>query len=235
MRPERVFLIAALTLGLATGLAAQSLNIDFGTATAPEAGLAPPSFGGAAGQTGSWNQVGLGNVPNLLGLGGAPSSVSISVTGQSAAGFPPTGDVCTGDFGLLMNDNFYTSDASTVVLSGLVNGTYTVYFYDPGHSGVATGDIDANGVLVPSLNESPVGCVFVAGTNYAAASVPVTSGTMTIQLTLAAGENFTGLAGLQLVQEAVVEPVIPALGPWGIALLAALVLAAALFALRRLM
>jgi hypothetical protein len=220
-------LVAAAVAG------AQSLNIDFGTATDPGAGLAPASYGAAAGQVGSWNQVGTGAVANLLGLGGGSSGVSITVTADSPSG--SSGGACSGNLGLLVNDNFYSNGPSTVVLSGLANDNYLVYFYDPSHTGVPTGDIDANGVLLASLNESIPSCTLTANVNFVPAWVPVTSGTMTIQLSAPSGGTYTGLAGIQLVQGGVIyQTGVPTLGPWGIALLAALVLAGALIALRRL-
>jgi hypothetical protein len=171
---------------------AQRLNIDLG----PHFATPSNAYGAAANQAGEWNTLGLGVTSNLVGLDGAPTSVSATVTAGTDDGWD---DVCPGDSMALLADNIYTQGGTwTVTLTGIANGTYTVYLYQPGHTSVFTGNMTVNGIAVTGL--SGHGCTLAAGSNYATTRVTVTNGQLTVVGDSAGtAHNFAGLAGLQLV------------------------------------
>ena len=170
---------------------AHAFNLDFGTAF----GVPAASYGAASGQTGSWNQVGLGATA-LVGLGGAPSGASVSVTASTANGAYLTP---TNNDQLLLDDNFYSAGGLTwtVSFSGLANGRYRVYLYAPRHPSIATGAMTVGGVPVASIPGDTSGTL-IEGTSWVRVDASVSGGTLSIS-----GSNptaLTGLAGLQLVR-----------------------------------
>jgi hypothetical protein len=112
-------LLGALTI--AAGAQAQSMNIDFGTATP----IPSSSYGAAAGSVGVWNVYGGGAASGLLDLSGNPTGVSISGTGGFASDFMDP--LTTGDDDALLDDFLAIPFFETYTVSGIAAGTYDVY------------------------------------------------------------------------------------------------------------
>jgi hypothetical protein len=214
-------------------LLAQNLNIDLSQAQ----GFSPSNaFGAAANQAGTWNSLKLGTTPNLLGLNGASTSVSATVTAGTDLG--TGGSTCTGDLHLLLDDNIYTRSGTwTVALTGLTNGTYTLYLYEPTNDNVPTGQMTVNGVALAGITGH--GCALTAGTTYTTTQVTVTTGNLTIIGTSpGTGLDFAGLAGLQLAPGQAGPPpavaaAVPTASMWGLALLSIALGGLALLRMRR--
>src|SRR5690349_13618785 len=92
-RASRCLLVLALLLSPAIA-SAQSLNVDIGAT----GGTPSNGFGAAAGQAGTWNEIGLGVSSNLAGLNGAGTGVSVAVAADTDTGSELT---CAGDIGAL--------------------------------------------------------------------------------------------------------------------------------------
>lgn len=127
-----VVALCSLVCGLAAvspPVSAQALNIDFG-----EVGAGPPATYGAAGRPGVWNSLrgdhGV-TTPNLLGLDGLPTAVSLKQIGGLDT--PTVIDPDTsGDDALLMDDYLVTFNAgleSCIFLDGVEPGLYEVLIY----------------------------------------------------------------------------------------------------------
>ncbi|MBX3389672.1 MAG: hypothetical protein KF691_09490 [Phycisphaeraceae bacterium] len=120
--------ISALVL-LAGSAAGQSVNVDVNYTGKP---VPSASYGAAAAQPGSWNQVvatGAGATVNLVGLNGL--SAGLTLTAKTNSG-NHSGDLGTGDFGSLMDDyamGFDTNGVVTVEINGLDEGFYRAYVY----------------------------------------------------------------------------------------------------------
>ncbi|MBL1150207.1 MAG: PEP-CTERM sorting domain-containing protein [Armatimonadetes bacterium] len=128
-----VCLVACLLLA---GPAAfgQSFNIDFDFPSAPPAlGGGPPSaaFGAAAGQPGYWNAVwSTSTLWRLRDLQGSPANVWLDtrgLAGRNTGAWNFTGN--TGDYAKLLNDGESLDPASSLVITGLQPGSYTVTTY----------------------------------------------------------------------------------------------------------
>jgi hypothetical protein len=93
----------------------------------------------------------------------ASAFVTISATGSvNLGGFQSGG---SGDFALLMDDNFFTAATSyAVAFTGLSDGVYSVYLYDPENTFVSTGAGSVNGVAFGSINSSSLLTSFVKTT-----------------------------------------------------------------------
>jgi PEP-CTERM motif len=227
--------LAAMTVIFAGGLAnsafATSININFGDVDQIR-GAPSNGFGAASGQVGTWNDLSLGLTSGLLDLGGSATGVAATVTADNPNGFQLGG---SGDFAKLMDDNFFSQTGGaignwTVALTGLSNGTYDIYLYDPENQVVGTGSGNVNGVAFSNINDPVAGISFLLGTNYLhIGGVTVAGGTLTA--TGAAPPNnpfpFSGLAGMQIVPTTtateVPEPTsLLLLGTGGLSLIAAL-------------
>jgi len=198
--------VAVTTVIVASGWAAATaafatpLNIDFGNVD----GAPPDGFAAASGQAGVWNAIAdLGLTPGLVDTTGATVGVTVTVTSESPGGY---GGSITVDpnFELLMDDNFYSSNGVSwsVSFTGLSDGIYTVYLYDPNNASVGTGSGVINGVSFSNINSlgPPLfDPTFVEGTNYLRVNnIIVTGGVLTATGAQAGG--YSGLAGMQLVQ-----------------------------------
>jgi hypothetical protein len=153
---------------------ASSLYIDFGSSSAAPSSL----FGAAAGTAGVWNNVsGLGTVADLFDAFGVRTDVDVTVSAESADG---TGGGGTTDAYRLMQDNFYSTPGKTwsVWLSGLTDGLYDVYLYEPMNMFLGTGTGAVNGQTFSNINGNFGGTLSATGGETGALS---------------------GLAGLQLV------------------------------------
>jgi hypothetical protein len=122
-----------LILLLAASASAQSLNVDLGLNAAPSS-----SYGGAAGQAGTWNEVDgvalVDDVP-LVDLDGQATTVTVSSPVTSGVGATYCYLNGGGDEGALMGDSMHQADFVAqnrdVELNfvGLENGWYQVYTY----------------------------------------------------------------------------------------------------------
>jgi len=191
-----------------------SINIDFG------AWGAPPSnaYGGAAGQAGTWNQVGaIGPATrNLVDINGVSGSLSLSLTGSTIVNsIAITG--YTGDERALLNDFIYTERHGpwSFSIDGLGNGAYDVYAYAPAHVNVGTGDFSINGIAQSAVTGSTGGTVDL-GVEYLVARTIVSNGTMSFVSSTSLYRS--GLAGLQISNVSAI-PLPPAAILFGTALL----------------
>ena len=172
--------------------AAFGVNIDFGTQNA-----VPASTYGAAGRAGVWTQAGLGITP-LVDRSGAAIATTVEVQSGSGLGFTGVGG--TTDDQLLLNDNFFSSGGAqwTVILSGLTQGSYSLWLYAPANSIVSTGamTIDGGGGVTSDSTGLPGGVsTLILNTSARNYVVGVNSSTLTIK---GASATFSGLAGLQI-------------------------------------
>jgi hypothetical protein len=203
----KIINLTALGLLIASGsVYAQSLNIDFGG----EAGTPLSTYSAAAGQSGIWTTVTSETTSTVYNLAGTASGVTISTTytGDWLAfnGYSGSGNGAGNAF---LDDNFFVPSGCTwmVTISNLANGTYSVYYYAPNSTSVATGDFTINGAACSSINGNDVSgsANLVEGTSYdVLANIEVTNGTLT--LTSGSSTSYAGLAGLQLVLTSVPEP-----------------------------
>ena len=131
--------LCAWIVGLASTASAQSINMDFGPA-APY-GKPQLTYGGAAFQTGQWNQV----TGNAGPYGGALGGVIVDTTGLAtpvqvrltagADGFCDATAGCVGagplgsDDEVLMDDFSRFANASDLFIQGLDAGFYSIYVY----------------------------------------------------------------------------------------------------------
>jgi hypothetical protein len=203
-RASRCLLVLALLLSPAIA-SAQSLNVDIGAV----GGTPSNGFGAAAGQAGTWNEIGLGLTSNLAGLSGAGTGVSVAVAADTDTGSELT---CAGDIGALINDNIYRLGANAVwnvTFTGLANGPYTVYLYGPVNTAVNTGTMNVNGASVPNISGDA--CTLTGGVTFQAVQTTVTNNTLALSGDeTGTGGVFAGLAGVQLVAAADV----PAMPVW---------------------
>lgn len=189
-----------------------NLNIDFGD----DYGVPSSSYGAAAGQTGTWNEILSLGVSNLVDLGGNATSVTLDANADTMSG---NFGSPTTDPGRLRADNFYSANGSswTILLSNLDNGTYSVYYYAPIHPSVVTGSFTVNGSAVSSIDGSDSDSMNQGTDWQVLTGVAVTDGTLTLAST--SSSSFRGLSGLQLVSSPVPEPF--TMGLAGLALAAA--------------
>jgi len=137
--PNRTELLTpALALLLAASASAQSLNVDLGLNAAPVS-----TYGGAAGQLGTWNQVdgtALVNDVPLLDLDGQPSPVTLSSPATTGLGATFCNLHGGGAEGALMGDSMFSVQFDPVdsaeanrdielTFDGLEPGWYQVYTY----------------------------------------------------------------------------------------------------------
>lgn len=224
IRPTAL-LVFVLSLPVPAFAAAQSFNVDIGAV----GGTPAASFGAAAGQAGTWNEIGLGTSANLSDLGGAATPVSVAVSADTDTGSQL---LCSGDIGALINDNVYRQGANAVwnvTFSGLANGSYTVFLYGPVNTAVNSGTMNVNGTTVPNMSGDA--CTLTSGVTFQSVQATVTNNTLTISGDeTGTGGIFAGLAGVQLVAAAGV----PSMPVWllsGIAFV--ITLGAALVRVRR--
>ncbi len=182
--------VALLAL-VVSPVSAEDLNVDLGT----HWGVPSSTFGAAAGQPGTWNEVGVTGSAGLVDTAGSPTSVTMTVSALTDTGWTGSG---SDDVGTLIEDNIFSSGGGTwsVSLGGLADGAYELYLYAPAHPSVASGDVESGTFWHPSISGAWSGS-FVEGTNHLRVTVLVTGG----QLEISSGLDTThGLAGLQLVE-----------------------------------
>jgi len=195
----------AAAQGVAVG---QSVNVDMNRGPGAGAGASVPTspFGAASGQNGVWNDVarsGAGPFA-LVGVDGTPSGVTLSRTGSAIDG--AFGHSFTnGDYDRLLDDYQMFNGPSSIVLSGLRPGAYTLYCYgitpfeDLNYtvfnvSGATNANPQFVGGAMPVNN-------FALGTTHARHDVVVgIDGTITITLTFFGKSGVGVVNGLQLVE-----------------------------------
>jgi hypothetical protein len=205
-----LYLIAVLLAGSFAGwntASAEALNLDFGSGSFSVGGIRVPSntFGAASGQTGAWNAISAFSTPSgVVDVSGSSTSVAINIAAVTMGGYMTT----TGfplDPTALVEDNFY-GYSWTVSITGLHNGLYDVYLYEPNHPDVGTGAGTVNGVAFGNINGNFSG-TFLLGSNYHRLSgVLVSGGQLLASVTSGAVPVYGGLAGMQLVPAPVPEP-----------------------------
>jgi hypothetical protein len=122
--------------------------------------------------------------------------VTIAVSSDYVNGAQTGG---SGDFALLRDDNFFSlgGEAWRVTLTGLTDGTYTIYLYDPKNTLVGTGSGSVNGVPFSNVNDPSIDVSFIQGTNCLRIDgVTVAAGMLSAT---GSGLPYSGLAGMQLV------------------------------------
>ena len=174
-------------------ITSEGVNIDFGRGT----GIPCPSYPAAGNQVGEWNNINdvTGRKVSLTTLSGAPSPLKISVTAQFSGTHRNLGyEITDSNFIFLLNDYFYSpmGAAWTVSITGVPNGTYSLFIYAPG-SNVRTGDMTINGKYVPSISG---GSSLTEGTSYIEEVVTISNGTLSMS---GANSWISGLSGLQLI------------------------------------
>lgn len=196
---ESLCLRTLLVVGImatTTPVAAAPLYIDFGVFS-----VAPSStFGGAAELPGVWNNVtSLGTVSDLVDALGNATSVDMTLTAESVGG---TGGFGTTDAHRLMQDNFYSTpgNAWSVSFSGLADGVFDVYLYEPMNWFLGSGSGTVNGVTFTTINGNFATGTFILDSNYLLLTdVVVTNGSLIVTGGDATTAN--GLAGMQLVDK----------------------------------
>jgi hypothetical protein len=148
---HRCTAITALVLAAGTA-SAQSFNVDINATSGNGAGVPASSFGGAAAQTGTWNNINTATAASstLVNLDGSASSVSFAwlkataITGVFDSGI-------TGETAKLMQDGQMMENWGTLTytFSNLQAGTYAVFTY----AGRPNNDIEA-GVTVTGTTSS---------------------------------------------------------------------------------
>jgi hypothetical protein len=218
-RLQQIFAAAVVltTLGTAQTASATAFNIEFGTGFAPP----PSSFGAAAGQALVWQTVATGG--GAVGLGGGAMVSVVGPVSEGSIGSP------AGPTDELMLDYFvgdFTAATWLVSFSGLVDGAYDVYLYDPANAAVSTGNGTVNGTTFTSINGAYSSPTLALNSNYLLLqNILVTGGSLNVY-----GDGTTpglsGLAGIQLQDSVNAVPEPSTLGLLGIG-------AAGVFAVRR--
>jgi hypothetical protein len=177
---------------------AQSLNIDLGIA-----GDAPAAiFGAAAGQAGTWNDVGVPANAALVDLAGAAVAAVIDYNGNGVGRFfqnPAT----NGNDEKLMDDvlDLGPGGFGTLTIGPLSAGVYDVYLYamspDTATDSTIIGVHDA---IDPTPNCAGAFNGYAAGvTHVVARTVVEANGTLTIDVGTAAGNG--SVNGIQIVKD----------------------------------
>jgi hypothetical protein len=189
----------------ATAATATPINIDFGRL--PNS-IPSSTFGAASGQAGFWNDIQSSFIVNgLRDLSGNVTGINLTLVAFTLGGTDETAP--DGDGADLMEDNFYSfpNEAWALTLTGLADGLYDVFLYEPHNSAVGTGAGNVNGVAFNHITGNFAAGVFLEGQNFHhLTGVSVSGGLLTAG---GSSVNFSGLSGLQLVQAspaAVPEP-----------------------------
>jgi hypothetical protein len=185
----------AAVLTITSSAFATSINLNFGEGSVPSS-----TFGAASGQAGDWDHITTnGLTSGLIDVSGGATAVGVTVTSESMNGSRAGG---SGDFATLMDKNFYSTGSSwSVDFTGLSDGTYTLYLYDPENPAIETGSGTANGVAFADINADPPLTSFVLGSNYEVIKGVTVSGGI-LNILGSDGAFSSGLAGLQIVPTA---------------------------------
>jgi hypothetical protein len=144
------------------------------------------TYGGASGQTGIWNEIGLG-ISTLLGAEGEVLTVTVDSTANQ--GDIDLAPLTTEDSMLLANYILTSGSLISIELDGLIRGQYELYFY----SSRPQAAIIANGVAIALLGGAN-DQLENDGDNWTSVTVDVgADGTLSIAYI------FSGASGLQLI------------------------------------
>lgn len=191
--------VLGLSLLLAAEASAIPLNLDFGAQFALRKPAA--TFGAASGQAGVWNAITAFETPSgIVDLAGGATNVAVSITATFMEGLHqcqvfPFEDGCP-----LLENNFYSwgDEGWTLLITGLLDGFYDIYLYEPSNLLVSLGDGEVNDRPFANIGAEYTGS-FVEGKHYVRLpDVRIEGGSLratasTDRLGLA------GLAGLQIV------------------------------------
>lgn len=210
-RPSRlaVALSVTATLLLASEASAFRINADFGATF----GTPSSAYGAASSQVGSWDQIDptISSPQALLGIDGMATGVAVSVSGGEGLFFgndPTTG----GNDQALLDDELDVLPSSvggstTVTISGLFPGIYTVYTYarDADTPVNETVMIDVNGsggqIVQPTSNTFTG---FAVGETHAEHTVTLANGqdlVITSTIEPDTGGDFGMINGFQIIPE----------------------------------
>lgn len=205
--PAMVSCIAALLshLGLSR---AQSLNLDFQPINSP-AGTAASSYGGPAPYPGTWNPIQAVPSVNLLSIAGATTSVALSTDANALMTFVTSNQAVAPDAALVNDAMRANTNAYTITLSGLANGTYSVVVVCVESINIFATRIEVFGAL-----EAPRYCggdwsgSFVPGSlssgdtagNYVAFTKSVVDGTVQVRLIVSGFTDQPTINALQLIK-----------------------------------
>jgi hypothetical protein len=170
---RRIFSVA-LAAVLVLRAPAQSINIDIGTSNPVPAS----SFGGAAAQAGTWNQVDPASFTptSLVSISGAPAAASIRRAIGAGMELYADHPTTLGDDGRLLDDADDPGDNSTWAISNLLPGNYvvTTYAWAPDAPHYRTGVVVNGGPQ--TVVGGPWNGVYVVGLTHAVDSVAIASG-----------------------------------------------------------
>lgn len=187
----RALALAGASL-IASGAHAQSMNIDFGTATP----LPSSSYGGPAGSAGVWNLYAGGAASGLLDLTGNTTGVSIAGTGGFASDFMDP--LTTGDDEALLDDYLAIPFFETYTISGVAAGSYDIYVTTWTFGPLSTG------VEVNSLGMQAIGGVwtggFVQGLTHSLQSITLASAQDIVIDVSSINGALGSISGVQIVQ-----------------------------------
>ncbi len=197
MRPTalRLALASVATVALSVASAqAQSFNLDGGAPATPPS----TTYGAGAMQPGVWNDCpqGVAGQP-LVNLFGAPTSVTVTTNAGADFMFDNAGT--TGDDELLMDD--LLDAPSSVIISGLAPGTYTVYTYAWAPDSAA----GSTEVTVTNSPDIPQACGGAwpgghqLGVTYTMHGVTVDAANPNIEITFVVLASFASCNGIQIV------------------------------------
>ena len=202
MRSRSLLSLLLIGVAFASNANGQAFNVDVG----PNLVLWPApgaSYGAAAAQPGTWNEIKnpfAGDV--LLTVGGAVSTVSLASNVTSSFSYP------FGSFG--PDDDAFTSDGQAIstfgpaavwTFSGLADGQYDLYTYcwDPEGTGART-DVTLGGLpaSTQTVGGTWAGSPHVLGVTYALHTVDVFGGSFSVEAQGNGSDSGTVL-GFQLV------------------------------------
>lgn len=156
-----------------------NIDVDFTNFGQPHSGVPAAAWGAVGAQPGTWASVGFGVGPfNLVGLNGAPSGATIT---RSITPAGLTFDFgATGNYPKLIYDADRIDGPLTYTISGLPQGSYSVYTYAaaPSFSTIAT-RVTING-SAQVIADAPIDGTFSLGRTHALHSFFHTGGSMVI-------------------------------------------------------
>ncbi|GMQ87922.1 MAG: hypothetical protein BMS9Abin08_1136 [Gammaproteobacteria bacterium] len=212
VRQGAEFLLAAIIVTHVPDSLATPLNIDFFDSLVASPISPGSSYGGAAGQVGTWNALpgkdgvyGAGHAaPTIVDLAGnSLLGVFVDLAGADLLINPQTQpSLLSGNDAALVNDGFVTKDNLTpwvLQISGIANGLYDVYVYAIPTISTSAWTFSSGVTTQIELIGSSNNTNLTQGLNYIVAQTMVTGNVLILQSgTTTTGTAGSGLAGLQL-------------------------------------
>jgi len=198
---------ATATAILLTGAVAngQSFNIDIGSSSgAPGTGAPATTFGAAAQQPGTWNNI-IGNQAgafSLVGLNGAATGVTFTRSSSTGHSYGFNNPNTSGNFALLLDDahDIGVGNTITYTFNNLAAGNYQFFVYAAAPDSATTVTSVRFPVQLPVISVSgavPVNS-FVENVTHAVLERLVLSGTVSIQVASTTGAGRCN--GIQVVR-----------------------------------